>query len=342
MDHPVRRTLLGDLAGPDAIGRAMGLDSSTASATRAMGPLLGGVLFDALGMAGAYFLGAVLFGTGALLIASVAYRPPRPAARDAALLANIREGLRYVRSNRVILGTLAVTLFMNFWGFAYAGMVPVIGKEQLGLDASAIGLLMSAEGLGAFAAALAIAWRVRPQHYTRLYFWGSALFLLAALLFTQAGGFAPALAALLAAGLGFAGFAAMQSTIVLAAAPPALRSRAMGVVSVCIGGGGPLGILHVGLLADWLGAPGAVALSAIEGLIALALAAWLWPELLRPFAPSGRTEISGPERPAGDASVTQGNDPRGGRSDRRAARLPVAFRPGSRRRRGSPWRRRGG
>lgn len=285
MDHPVRRTLLGDLAGPEGIGRAMGLDSSTANATRAMGPLLGGVLLDMVGMAGAYFLGTLLFGAAALLIATVPYDPPPMTARGTALLANIREGLRYVRENRTILGTLAVTLFLNFWGFAYLGMVPVIGKEELGLGAAAVGLLMSAEGMGAFAAALVIAWRVRPQHYTRLYFWGSALFLASVLTFANVGGFAPALAALLVAGFGFAGFAAMQSTIILAATPPPLRSRAMGVVSVCIGAGGPLGILHVGLLADWLGAPGAVTVSAVEGLAALALAAWLWPELLRPFAP---------------------------------------------------------
>ncbi len=285
MDHPVRRTLMGDLAGPGGVGRAMGLDSSTSNATRMLGPLIGGLLLDVIGMAGAYFLGTLLFATAALLIGSVAYASPRSGARDANLLANIREGLRYVRSERVILGTLAVTLFMNFWGFAYVGMVPVIGKEVLGLGAFANGVLMAAEGFGAFVAALVIAWRVRPHHYTRLYFWGSVLFLGSVLLFARANSLAAAIAALLFAGLGFAAFAAMQSTIVLAASAPALRSRAMGIVAVSIGGGAPLGILHIGLLADWLGAPGAVTVSVIEGLAALALAAWLWPELLRPFRP---------------------------------------------------------
>src|SRR3546814_5624285 len=48
MDHPVRRTLMGEIAGPHAIARAMGLDSSTMNATRALGPALGGTLLAAI------------------------------------------------------------------------------------------------------------------------------------------------------------------------------------------------------------------------------------------------------------------------------------------------------
>jgi hypothetical protein len=50
---------------------------------------------------------------------------------------------------------------------------------------------------------------------------------------------------------------------------------------VTIGAGQLGGMLHVGLLADWLGAAAAVQLMAAEGLIALALTALLWPEMRR-------------------------------------------------------------
>jgi hypothetical protein len=84
-------------------------------------------------------------------------------------------------------------------------------------------------------------------------------------------------------GIGIAGFAVMQTTIVFLAAPPAVRSRAMGLLTVAIGGG-PIGMLYVGVLADWLGAANAVACLAVQGLVLLALAAWNWPELRRPVA----------------------------------------------------------
>ena len=59
-----------------------------------------------------------------------------------------------------------------------------------------------------------------------------------------------------------------------------MRGRVMGVLSVCIGAG-PLGMLHIGLMAQWLSAPAAVLLVAAEGIAALALAAVLWPEIRR-------------------------------------------------------------
>jgi len=52
----------------------------------------------------------------------------------------------------------------------------------------------------------------------------------------------------------------------------------MGVLTVCIGSG-PLGMLHIGLLAGWLGASTAVLVVAIEGIVVLAIAAWVWSEL---------------------------------------------------------------
>ena len=50
---------------------------------------------------------------------------------------------------------------------------------------------------------------------------------------------------------------------------------------MAIGAGQLGGMLHVGLLADWLGAAAAVQLMALEGLIALALTALMWPEMRR-------------------------------------------------------------
>jgi hypothetical protein len=55
----------------------------------------------------------------------------------------------------------------------------------------------------------------------------------------------------------------------------------MGLLTVAIGGG-PIGMLYVGVLADWLGPSAAVVTLAVQGLIALALAAWYWPEMRRP------------------------------------------------------------
>ena len=90
--------------------------------------------------------------------------------------------------------------------------------------------------------------------------------------------FAVAFCILLAAGLGIACFGAMQSTIVFSATTAHMRTRMMGVLVVCIGAG-PIGVLHLGLMAEWLGAERALGVMAVEGLLAIALAVVRWPEL---------------------------------------------------------------
>ena len=72
----------------------------------------------------------------------------------------------------------------------------------------------------------------------------------------------------------------MQSALVLLNASDASKGRMMGVLSMCIGTG-LIGFLHLGLMADWLGASTACVVIALEGLVALAISGWLWPELLR-------------------------------------------------------------
>ncbi|GIR54506.1 MAG: hypothetical protein CM15mP62_19770 [Rhodospirillaceae bacterium] len=64
---PIRRRLLGDLAG-DKVSAAMGLDSATGNATRMMGPLLGGIMLQLVGMFGVFWLSGFLYAICLLLI----------------------------------------------------------------------------------------------------------------------------------------------------------------------------------------------------------------------------------------------------------------------------------
>jgi MFS family permease len=286
-EFPVRRIMLGEIAGVERLSRAMALESATSNATRMIGPALGGVLIQTIGLWGVYALGAILYLACAALVLPVAYRSAS-AARSASLLAMLRDGWRFARSQRLIVGALAVTVIVNLWGFAYITMVPVIGERALGLSPVLIGVLMSTEGLGAVIGALLVARYDRPRQYTRIYTGSSAAFLLGVLAFALSTSFPLSLALILICGIGIAGFAVMQSTIVFLAAPAAVRSRVMGLLTVAIGAG-PIGMLYVGVLADWLGASAAVACIAVQGLIALAFAAWYWPELRRPVALPGST-----------------------------------------------------
>jgi MFS family permease len=276
----VRRTLLGEIAGSERMGKAMGLDWASVNSTRLIGPLTGGMLFSAYGIGGTYLVGAALFGLTALLAAGVqAGATPRGAGAHN-VFAGILEGFRFAAARPVILGLLAVTVVMNALAFPYSSMVPVIGKDVLGVGPVGVGLLTSAEGIGALLGSLALTGVTRQRLFARIFVVGSAICLIGGIGFGLSHSYGLSLAVLVLLGCGSAGFATMQSTLMLTHAPPEQRSRMMGVLSSTIGSG-QIGYLHIGVLADHFGAPWAVVLSGLEGLILLALCVRLRPALWR-------------------------------------------------------------
>lgn len=289
-EFPVRRTMLGEIAGLGRLSAAMGLDSATNNFTRMLGPLLGGTLLTTLGLGGAYALGVLLYAVAFICLGSLVFQERSSTETSpVGLLTSISEGFAYIRTNRLIAGTLVITVFVNLFGFSYVSMVPVIGEQQLNLGAVAIGVLMSVEGCGALFGSLCVAAWVRSRYFTTIYMLGSTLYLAMILAFSLSPWYSAAVVFLFAGGLGIAFFGSMQSTLIFFSALPHMRTRVMGVLVACIGAG-PIGVLHVGLLAEWLGADRAVTIIAVEGLIAIAVAACIWPELRR--APNLPSELA--------------------------------------------------
>ncbi len=297
-DYAVRRTLLGDIAGNNNVGVAMSLDSATTNVTRMLGPLLGGVIYAAIGLQGTYLVGLVLFSSAIYFIQTMTYRPGPALAMGSKFFTDLREGLRYIRSNRVITMVLTVTVVLNFFGFPFVAMVPVIGNEELGLNPVFIGMLASAEGGGAFVGAIFATLFAQPGHYRRLFVYGATIFLCGILVFSFSSGFTVSLVVLLIGGLGVAGFSTMQATIMYLEAPPEMRSRILGVLAFCIGAS-PIGILNVGWLAGWLGPSTAVAVLASGGLLVLGWVFYYWRDVNHLPVAEERCQIYRFEKTAG-------------------------------------------
>ncbi len=267
-DNPLRRTMMGDSVGRERMSTAMALDVVAQNASRMIGPTVGGVVLVAGGVEGAFLLcaGLYLLAVGAAL-AVRGHRPP--------VLARLREGIVTVLANRRLAAILAVTIVFNIFGWPFTSMIPVIGRDQLALGPEGVGLLTSIDGVGAFAGALVLAWRLAPRFHAASYVGGVALYQAGIIAFALAPGVVPASVALLMTGLAGGAFATLQATLVYLAAPIEMRSRIMGVLSVCIGTG-PIGFLWLGWLADRIGAPEATAVTGALGLALLLALRPLW------------------------------------------------------------------
>jgi MFS family permease len=279
-DFSVRRPMLAESVDSQLVGRAIGVDGAIRISALAFGPAIGGLILQVLGMQGVYFFACGAYAALGLLALTVKYRRPIKAIAKTSFSTDFRYALSYARSRRVLVGILLITVIVDLWATPVRSMIPVIGKDELSLSPFLVGVLVSAQGAGALIGAMLVMFRANPLRYGRIYFYGSVLYLVAALVFSLSGWFSLSFPVVLIGGIGLAAFSTTQSALVLMAAPAEMRSRMLGLLAVGIGIG-PVGILNIGLMARWFGAPTAVTIVSIEGLIALAFAAVLWPKIRR-------------------------------------------------------------
>lgn len=279
-DMALRRMQMGDSVGADRMATAMALDIGANNASRMLGPAIGGVLLATGGVAAAYAFSVTFYIVA--MIALLGFKPRKAHAHEASMLSHLAEGLREVRRRRDLQGILAVTAIYNLFGWPFYSLVPVIGKDSLGLGPEGVGLLSSMDGVGAMMGAAWIILLAKARHYNVVYVTAVAIFQLMMTGFALSSQFVLSATFLVASGISGACFAVMQTTLLYRAVAPDMRSRMLGLLSVSIGVG-PLGFLQIGLLAQALGAKTAIVILAMEGLVALGLTLLYW----RPRADGG-------------------------------------------------------
>ena len=277
-EFPVRRTMIGEVVPKESIGRAISLEQTTNSLFRILGPFVGGVFLATIGAQGGFMLGFVLYSIGVVIALTMKYSRPESNEIPAGTMTQIVEGIRYIRRSQVMIGTLGVTLILNVFGFTYMSQQPVVARQVLGVSDVLIGLLQSVEGAGALLGASLVAIFARPRHYTRIYMWGSLLFLICIVLFSRSETYWVTLIILFFGGIGMSGFGTMQSAIMIYASSPKMRGRALGAVAVFIGIG-PFGQLGIGALASILDPATAMLITASTGIVFMFIAFVIYPAM---------------------------------------------------------------
>ncbi len=241
------------------------------------GPALAGFMVAHWSSEHSYAVSLVLYlvpVVGVILIR----RPTTPAPHTGSAIERVREGLRYIRTNRVVLGAISLDLFAVLLGGATA-LLPVFARDILHVGAEGFGLLRSAPAVGAALVAVVLAGRPVRRRAGRAMFTGVAIFGLATIVFALSRSFTLSLFA-----LGILGGADMVSvyvrqTLIQVVTPDAMRGRVASVSFLFIGASNELGEFESGLTARFLGPVLAAALGGIGSLGVTALWARLFPEL---------------------------------------------------------------
>lgn len=269
LDFPARRTALYALLGASRVAHAVSLETVSMQLAKMLGPLAAGVLLARVGPSACFAAMALVYATGLAFSIGLGRRLGGPgAAAPSSIAASMRAGLQAAWSSPTVRAVLLVTIAMNTLFFPYQHMLPVFARDVLALGPAGLGALVAADGCGALLGALAIASR-RGHLSHRVLFGGAVLVAPVLLVALSASRWTPVCVALLVLmGAAESSFAAMQSTLVLLAAPERVRGGAMGILSACIGTQ-PLGTLAIGLLAASLGAPLAFTVNALAALVVI-------------------------------------------------------------------------
>jgi sugar phosphate permease len=216
-------------------------------------------------------------------------RTPTPASAIATknrFGVEIKSGLNYVYSNKVILGIVAMEATSSVFGLDNA-MLTIFASDILRVGAHGFGMLQSARGIGAIiGSSLFISVGQRP-FLGKILTGSSIVYGICFALFGLSSSFTLSLLLLGCVGAADAVWAAARSTILQWTAPNQLRGRVMGIFQIATQGLNPMGQVETGVVVPLIGAREATFFGGSIVWLITILTIWRIPQI-RKFNLEGR------------------------------------------------------
>ncbi|WP_431470322.1 MFS transporter [Sphingosinithalassobacter sp. LHW66-3] len=294
---PALQALAPNLVPAAILPTAIALSSIAWQGGSVIGPAMGGYLYAAAQWL-PYAVSSGLFTLSFLMLMLITPVPRRAIKGARNPWAQMVDGLRYVRRNRLVLGAISLDLFAVLLGGATA-MLPVYARDILHVGADGLGHLRAAPALGAVVTALLFSWRPLRTEVGRKMLLAVGAFGAATVVFGLAGpvlepligpgavghDFAPAvllsLAALFVLGAADMVSVYIRQSLIQLYTPDEMRGRVGAVSTLFISGSNELGEAESGFLAALIGPVAAVVGGGIGAILVTGLWARIFPELRR-------------------------------------------------------------
>jgi len=273
IDHPARQALLPGLVGRKLLPSALAMNQTLSNTAKAAIPALGGFMIASLGLSVTYGVQVAAFVVGALLMAKTPNVAIEGGGRKAGL-SSIMEGIRYLKSMRLIQAAMLLDLNAMIFGMPSA-LFPAFGTDVLGGDEFTVGLLFAAPGAGALIGALTSGWVPRIRRQGRSVVIAVASWGLAMTAFGLTRSVPIAIATLAFAGWADVVSAILRQAIIQLSVPDNLRGRLTSIHVAASGGGPRLGDLEAGAVAQVTTVPIAIVSGGVVCVLgAIALGRW--------------------------------------------------------------------
>ncbi len=252
-----RQAMLIELVGREALPNAIALQSTAFNLSRVLGPALVApllLLFRENGEGWIFLLNGISFITIiiSLLFVRAKFKSPlEPRTRP--MIEELREGTQYIIRNSSVGLLILVAATLAVFAFPIIQQLPVISKDllsQAGDTKSTVdmrnSLIYTAQGVGALAAAVAIAINNTARWRGLRLLLGEAAFILGMIAIPFAGSLWPAMILIALMGWGAVTQLATMNTLIQLQVPNALRGRVFSIYLWALQGIAPFGSLLVG------------------------------------------------------------------------------------------------
>ncbi|MCB2294797.1 MFS transporter [Clostridium algoriphilum] len=276
LDMPTRQAFNVEIVGKDDLMNAIALNSATFNLARIIGPAIGAMLMGYLGAGWCFLLNgfsfmAVIYG----LVHIEAINYVRKKTSEIGMLKEIIAGLKYIKTNSILLETLILVSIMGIFVFNYNVLIPVFTKNVLHMQEKTYGVLLSALGAGSLIGAILMSLKSKNGP-NKILMIGSSIGIGIMLIFTGISNLYYFTALSLAiTGIFNMFFSTTANSMLQLNSKDDYRGRVMSVYSLVFAGFTPLGSLLSGSVAEKYGADICFMLSGISTIIlVLLLVTW--------------------------------------------------------------------
>ena len=245
-----------------------------------IGPAIGGVLVGWAGKHAAYGTAAAFAIVAVLALSRLQVTEPAPILQRGPIFASIRDGLRFVFGNQIMLGAMSLDMFAVLFGGAIS-LAPAFIHDILHYGPEGLGILRAAPAVGAVSAGLYLARRPLQANAGRIMLAAVVGFGLCIIGFGLSKHFWLSAAFLLGSGLCDGVSVVVRSTILQLATPDEMRGRVSSINGIFIGSSNELGAFYAGTMARLLGLVTAVVVGGCVTIGVAAVTAKLAPRLRR-------------------------------------------------------------
>lgn len=268
IDMPTRQSFVIELVGKNHLMNAVALNSSIFNAARVLGPSVAGVILAYVSIESCYFINAISFVPVIIGIINIKNdgRRIQKDLKQEDIFKNIKEGLSYIKKEKVLVRTFVLITILGVFAFNYNILIPVFAVDELGMGSKEYGFLMSALGIGSLTGALTMVAKGKKPKVKIINIASLIISMLLVLLGINKN------ITIMAVLLVFVGafnviFSTTANSTVQLNSKDEYRGRVMSLYTMLFAGVSPIGSLFTGLVSSFLGPSKAFMFSGILSAI---------------------------------------------------------------------------